>query len=253
MPPRFNPRRRPRLIPNLPGLGFAESLGFDAAGLASGPWALREPPLSPVEGATAIPANRFPVNTTWDPGALADRDYGQRTKWDALVIAGLVTPGIATVTARRNTRLQKNESPGTDGETLNMLGLRAAEIQVTIRLLTQGDLDAWEVLVPSLQATPGKPRPDPVSVYHPALDMLNIHALYVEDLGIPEARTPGGALEVKISFVEHLPTKAAPGPLKVDDPAKIDLGKRPRAQTFVEKKPSETQHAADPPRRTRRY
>lgn len=210
-------------FPLIPGV--AGTAAGVAGSLVTGqltPWVVKDPP-DPAKGldpgnpwAGYVPGEQHDdtpnwtreANRSWDPGALEDQlGVGARTPWDYLVLAGFRTPGIATIRATKRARLDKKETAGTDGQTVTHLGMRCSEVTVRLRLLTQGDLDAWAAIVPAIQPRPGKTRPDPVSVSHPALDIMGVKSLYVEELGVPEVPVPGGPVEVTIRFVEFLPPK----------------------------------------------
>lgn len=171
--------------------------------MAASPW-ISDPPLNsdPMPGGVTLA--QLPVNRSWDPGALVDAGE-QRSPWDYLVIAGGKTPGIAQVSATRRNELDRKKTSGTSGETLTHLGVRCAEIQVRIRLLTQADLDAWmRDFVPVLMPVPqeGKTDPDPVGIYHPALNAIHVLSAVVDELGAPRSMGPGEPLEVSIRLVE---------------------------------------------------
>lgn len=219
----------------------AVSLAGSAAFVARSPW-ISDPPLvsDPVPGGVTLA--QLPMNRSWDPGALVDAGE-QRSQWDYLVIEGGKTPGIAQVTATRRNELDRKKTSGKSGETLTQLGVRCAEIQVRIRLLTQADLDTWtRDFVPILMPVPqeGKKDPEPVGIYHPALNTIHVRAAIVDELGAPRSVGPGEPLEVSIRLVEFRKP--------VDTGANTPLGPRRKVNVPDVKKttPASAKGAAEP-------
>lgn len=189
---------------------FALSAAASVSGVVNSPWLKDPPDETPPESGPR--PNQVPINRSWDPGAFADTgEADNRTDWDRVVLAGTETPGIAAVKASRRNRLDRKETPGKNGETLTHLGVRSADVQVRIVLLTQGDLNRWRSqIVPLLIAPPQaeKTAPDPVAIDHPALSVLGIKSVYVEEIGVPQSLGPGAGLEVQLRMVEFVKTDA---------------------------------------------
>ncbi len=214
-----------------------------AAGQPS-PWLIEPPlPAPPDPSTLSAPASALPANHSWDPGALQDTALSNRTEWDYLIFKGSdgtyqMTPGIATVKARKRARIDRKATGGNDGETATHLGMRCGEIEVRILLLTQTDFDLWLAIVKMLQSAPGKDKPDPIGVSHPGLAANGIASLYAEDIGIPQSTGPGGPLEVNLRFVEFLPQKKAPPKTLEKTKVRVDDRKPKQAPPAPPTKPS---------------
>jgi hypothetical protein len=168
----------------------------------------------------------------WDPGASVDDlvdQYG--TEWDRLTIAGVKLDAIAEVFGDKDVRIDVKQTPGADGATQTTLGLSPAPITIKLRFLTVDALVQWADLVPQLQPLPGKPRPDPVDVYHPALAINGIKSLYLKMLGTVRVPAPGAPAEVVTRWLEFLPTKKNPVKTALGS-ASSGLGQAKKAQTF---------------------
>lgn len=135
-----------------------------------------------------------------------------KSAWDTFFYAGQPMPGIARVEGMKEAKFDEKNAPGTDGATLTHLGNNSAKVSVKLTLWTEDHFDGFAAFMPRLVAQTGKQRPKAVKVYHPALAAMGINALICQGVGVPELRSPGGALDVKLKFIEFLPP-AAVGPV----------------------------------------
>ncbi len=127
--------------------------------------------------------------------------------WDRFVVAGRALPGVARVDGLKSCRLDVRNAPGSDGGTLSNLGNDNSGATVHLRMWTPDQLDEWAKRLPELLASTGKARPAPVMVYHPALAIHGIKALYVKEVGLIQVKD--GLGEVTIKFLEFLPATKA--------------------------------------------
>lgn len=186
----------------------------------------------------------MPAVPFWDPGGEAANlaDAQEPGEWDRIVIDGVPLSAIVSIEGDKDTRIDVKESPGPDGASMSQLGVSPAPITIKLRFLTREALQEWADLVPSLQPKPGKPRPDAVAVYHPALAINGVKSLFLKSLGVVRVTSPGGPAEVVTRWLEFLPpAKAKSKQIGSDKPG---LSGAPRAKQFQKPKtkPSEGGH-----------
>ncbi len=177
----------------------------------------------------------------WSPGSTPGTVPGALTDWDKLVVAGQVMPGRAILTGDRGQKLDVKKSPGSDGSTVTNTGLDNGNIQVKFLFWTREQVDAWGDWVKIFEPKPGKSRPDPVDVYHPALALAHIKSLLPQKVGIlqPEPSMPG-VLSVTVRFMEFAPAVKAKTVTSKKSQSITD-GKNVK-QALPGKKPSETEN-----------
>jgi len=186
----------------------------------TGPVVLLDPtqanPTPALPEGTGVLARRDTSVPSWDPGSerlnWIDSQGATASEWDRIVIAGQQLLAFASVEGDKDTRLQIDETPGSDGSSNRTLGVSPAPIVIRLRFLSLEALQEWAALVPFIQPVPGKPRPDAVDVYHPALAVNGIKALFLKTLGTPRTLTPGGPMEVVTRWIEFLPQKKSGAP-----------------------------------------
>jgi hypothetical protein len=89
--------------------------------------------------------------------------------WDVVTIAGEELPGLARVKASRKYKLDRKDQAGADGGDLTGLGHMPAEVEITLRIWNSSQFDDLQTVLPRLIPRPGKGRPSPVDIAHPAL------------------------------------------------------------------------------------
>lgn len=133
------------------------------------------------------------------------RDVQDLSPWNVVKIAGTPLPGRAAVRGSLGNKVDRKKVPGQDGDTMTHLGYEPAKVEVTLVLWSEDQLRAFEKIVPILRPRklPGNQEPKPVTVYHPALEIYGIRALFLMELGLPEPGQAAGTYEVKIQFAEY--------------------------------------------------
>ncbi len=175
----------------------------------------------------------------WDPGAdkLNAAAMLPGTDWDRIRIGGVRLKAYATVEGDKDTKIDVKEIPGADGANLTQLGTTPAPIVIRLRCFTTDAVDEWMGIAKRLQPVPGRPTPEAVDVYHPALAVNGVKSLYLKTLGVPTVRTPGGPVEIVTRWIEFLPVKQrAP---KTIGSSQSNIGNVKKAGAFAKKKPSE--------------
>lgn len=139
----------------------------------------------------------------WD-----DRD----APWDVLVINDKPLPGVWEIeSAPRRLHLDRKKTKGKDGARLTDLGTK--ETVVTARGQLQALAD-WHELQRRLEVLNprGKSRArTPLHIYHPALALMGLTRVYLEEIRAPRVR--GGILELGLQLREWVPT---PKPTNTD-------------------------------------
>ena len=187
-------------------------------------------------------ATQFSMVPDWDPGNAND-SFGQLTEWDRLVIGDNVMPGVASVDGDKDAKIDLKVTQGTDGANATHLGMANAPISVRLKMWTVQQLEDYRRILPHLVARTGKARPDPVSVYHPALAMMGICSLFVKSVGLPRVTSPGGPVEVMIRFLEYLPpNKKGGGAVTFKGDQSLANVKRANARRPTQPSPKETEN-----------
>lgn len=160
------------------------------------------------------------------------------SQWDSCSLGNdppIRIPGLVTVTADKQHRLDKKSSPGTTNATLTHLGSDLAEVEIHIRMWTPAHLEAYAKLVDWLIPRTGTP-PQPVDVTHPGLALHRIASLYIKSAPIPRPSSIPGVFETSWRLTEFNPSKkkalASPkGSTQLKDVSQVQIGtiQRPSA------------------------
>lgn len=70
--------------------------------------------------------------------------------WDTVYLANVALPGLARVTATHGRKLDSKSPAGSDGATITDKGFKPATVEITLRIWTKEQLDAWRVMAPTL-------------------------------------------------------------------------------------------------------
>ncbi len=140
------------------------------------------------------------------PGADTALDINGRDAWDRFGVAGLVLPGIATVTGELGQKIDRKDAPGKDGGTITTLGYESAKFQVQLKIWTQKHLDDWYVILQKIQPVPGKKLPPAVQIRHQALAVHGIHKAIVAKIALLKPGAVRGTYETTIFFEQWLPS-----------------------------------------------
>lgn len=179
-----------------------ENLPFDdTPGLATNAFLM-------LEAANDIVHGRIPF---WDdPPNTLDPSNAQFTAWDIVTIGGQVLPGICIVRGKRGKRFDVKKKKGSDFATLTKQGYEPAEISIVNRIWTRQQLHALELMMPMLEA-PTQQLPDgtlqALEIRHPALDLRNINAMVIKDIGLLGPGSTKGVMEQTITCLEYKPPK----------------------------------------------
>ncbi len=128
--------------------------------------------------------------------------------WNALIIGGEYTPGLAKVTASRVHKWDEKKGKGAAGSTITYAGHDLAEGTISIRMWEAEQYDEWEAKVPAWLPDPKKPKA--LDVYHPQLEILKIRSIVVLELSGVDVATDG-EMTCSIKFKEYQPPKPAGG------------------------------------------
>ncbi len=128
--------------------------------------------------------------------------------WDALIIGGEYTPGVAKVESSRVHKWDEKKGKGAAGSTLTYAGHDLAEGTITIRMWEAEQYDEWESKATAWLPDPKKPKA--LDVYHPQLEILKIRSIVILTLGGVEISSDG-EMRAVLKFKEYQPPKPAGG------------------------------------------
>lgn len=132
--------------------------------------------------------------------------------FDALFLAGQRIPGVVTVKVSRKVKIDKKSPKGKNKATITKQGVEAAEIDITIRLLSPEDFEEMKALMPLIEPVADKKttgNDDALDIAHWATWMRNVEAIIIEDTDGPELKD--GIFELHIKAVEFERPKTVSG------------------------------------------
>ncbi len=130
--------------------------------------------------------------------------------WDALVIAGDYTPGLAKVKSSRAHKWDEKKGKGAQGSTLTYAGHDLATVDITLRFWEAEQYDEFEAKVG--QWLPDPKNPKALDVVHPQLELLKIRSIVMLEISGVEV-SDDGEMTVTIKAKEFLkPTPAGGTP-----------------------------------------
>lgn len=131
--------------------------------------------------------------------------FSSPQEWDAVVIAGVRSPGICQVTGfSRKNEFDEKKGKGTVGATLTYVGKPPAKGRIKFQLWTPDHFEEWEEFRQLLKYDPTKKTVTAIDIYYPSLQHLDIHSVVCEDLGAIEHQ--GNRLyTVDVELTEYFP------------------------------------------------
>lgn len=142
--------------------------------------------------------------------ALGDQNpIDQPQLWDVVTISGVPSPGVIKDGSigdwSRQYEWDVKKGKGTQGATETYTNAPPAEGSITWYLWTAEQFAAWNDFLPNFKFDPTKSQPEAISIYHPALDALDISSVVVKKIG--SIQHEGKNLySITIDFLEYFPT-----------------------------------------------
>lgn len=134
--------------------------------------------------------------------------------YETIVLAGLESPGIATVTAptlETGWDQQQGKDPAKPGESVQN-GTKGLEIQVELKLWKDPSLGIdhfaeWDTFRDQILKLPTKKGdPKALDVYHPLLEGMDISSVVVKSFSNPQPDGTGLGV-AKLVLLQYLPSK----------------------------------------------
>lgn len=132
--------------------------------------------------------------------------------YDALFLGGQRIPGVAKVKVSRKVKIDKKSPKGKNKAVITKQGVEAAEISITIRLLSPEDFEALKPLMGLLEPVPDAKTAgadDALDIAHWATWLRSVESIVIEETDGPELND--GIFEIQIKAVEFERPKAASG------------------------------------------
>lgn len=128
--------------------------------------------------------------------------------WDTITVAGVSSPGVCQLGEfKRAHEWDIKRGKGSDGATITFTGRPPAKGSFKLLFWTANHFTLWKQFVPLLKYDPTKKAPQPVDIYHPALDDLNITSVVAESIGTIQHE--GNQLySVTVELLEYFPAPA---------------------------------------------
>ena len=142
--------------------------------------------------------------------------FADPVSWMTIVVSGqTVGPAdgsgfVKIKKASRPYKWQKKDAAGQDGETKTYRGKKPKDFDLEFYLWTDKHFAVWQTLsTASFVYDASKTTVDPTDVYHPALAMVGISQITVDDLGSPEQQGDRLLWIATVRVSEFLPPIAA--------------------------------------------
>ena len=109
--------------------------------------------------------------------------------WDVVRISGTAMPGVATVSGP-GLKMQTDalKTPNKDGASVKLLGRELTKFTITLTMWTNKQWKSLWNLVPILLSADQNIAFD---VVHPAINLLRVHSVVFEKIGVPKQVAPG--------------------------------------------------------------
>lgn len=135
-----------------------------------------------------------------------------RSNWDIATIAGRPVKGTAIITGGAERALEIKKGRGNDGATMTDAGYQPADVSVTIRGTTLDDFEFVKSLIADIHPRKKGGARSPVTIEHPAANMLGIRRLYVKRVEFPTL--DNGVMTFTFHCVEWFPEPKKAKPKK---------------------------------------
>lgn len=126
------------------------------------------------------------------------------------MLAGVQLPGLVRVSGVTGRKIDVRSPPGADGATIADKGYEPAKPRLTVTLYEPAHLDRWEQLLPTLNPRQDARRRVPVSIFHPALNQLQIRQVYVVSISALEPGSVPQTWQSTIETLEYAPIRNRP-------------------------------------------
>lgn len=136
--------------------------------------------------------------------------------WDTALIAGRAIPGRCVPHAKVKNRVDRKTIPGTHGAKATHIGYAPAEIRLEITIWTAQQLGELEDIIRLVR--PRKTAPQPFTISHPSLSMLDISAMLVIEIDNLQQKGEAGFYALTIHGMEYV--------TRGNDKAKVETAKK---------------------------
>lgn len=121
--------------------------------------------------------------------------------WSKLVLGDTEVPGVAKVRVKRANKWERKKAKGQHGGGRNFAGADDAEIEIEIRMLSsEEEADFNRVILPIIEPTPGKEKPEAILLGHPVAVIRKVKAITIDDVDGPD--TSNGIITYRIKATE---------------------------------------------------
>lgn len=144
--------------------------------------------------------------------------------WDKLTISGKEVPGRAYVTAKRKNKWDEKKTKGAHGGGRTFTGADNAQSTIEIKLLTDEEHEAFKAdILPMIEPTPGKTKPDALPVNHPVYTARKVSHVTVDEVDGPDVKSGLTIYKVDVTEFRETDSKNATGAAK-GGPVRLSAG-----------------------------
>jgi hypothetical protein len=135
------------------------------------------------------------------------------TAWDLLFLGGAVFPGLCRIKAPKGgQKIDKKDSPGSDGESTTQQGEKAKTGEILIRMWEREQWDEYENAHKIVEPSIGKRKP--LDIVTAATASRGITSILIEDIEGPDWDEENQWMEFRYKWIEHKPPPPKPATSK---------------------------------------
>ncbi len=107
--------------------------------------------------------------------------------WDTIELAGKQLPGLASVEVKRGNKWDTKQAKGQHGAKREFNGADLAKVRIVLRFITADEHEAFvSDHLPGLEPTPGKKKPDVISVGHAVTAARSVPSITIDEIDGPK-------------------------------------------------------------------
>jgi hypothetical protein len=122
--------------------------------------------------------------------------------WDRVELGGEVLPGVWRVDFQAVRNVDVKKSKGSDGGHIRDHGYDPSPITLTGKFIDFADWFTYQKLLPSIHPKTAGGTRAPLSISHPALELMGVKTVYVREITAPQI-DDGGICTVVIGCLEY--------------------------------------------------
>lgn len=145
-------------------------------------------------------------------------------KWDIVTLGGERFTGAVTFSGSASRKLEMKGRRGFDGRVISDAGYQNADVDISISVATKDDFDRLQKLLGAIHPRKKGGTKKPITIGHPAPNLLGIFQVYVHTVGIPSVSNGILTLGLKATEWIAVPKKKVTKPTPKGAETELDDG-----------------------------